>query len=41
VYENASEALLFFAAGSDFEDRDIEATCISRCQAALRKGFDA
>ena len=41
VYENANEAVLFFAAGTDFEDRDIEATCTARCQAALRKGFDA
>jgi alpha-L-fucosidase 2 len=41
VYENASEAVLFFAAGTDFEDNDIEATCIVRCQAALQKGFDA
>jgi alpha-L-fucosidase 2 len=41
VYENVSEAVLFFAAGTDFEDSDIENTCIARCQAALRKGFDA
>jgi alpha-L-fucosidase 2 len=41
VYENASEAVLFFAAGTDFEDNDIEAACIVRCQAALQKGFDA
>ena len=41
VYENVSEAVLFFAAGTNFEDKDIETTCIARCQAALRKGFDA
>ncbi len=41
VYENASEAVLFFAAGTDFEDSQVEATCIARCQAALQKGFDA
>ncbi len=41
VYENASEAVLFFATGTDFEDSQIEATCIARCQAALQKGFDA
>lgn len=41
VYENASEAVLFIAAGTDFEDEHIEATCVARCRAALAKGFDA
>lgn len=41
VYENASEAVLFIAAGTDFEDDHIEATCVARCHAALEKGFDA
>lgn len=41
VFENASEALLFIAAGTDFEDDNIEATCVARCRAALEKGFDA
>lgn len=41
VYEHAREAVLFIAAGTDFEDGDIEATCVARCRAALEKGFDA
>lgn len=41
VYENASEAVLFIAAGTNFEDDQIEATCVARCRAALEKGFDA
>lgn len=41
VYENASEAVLFIAAGTDFEDEHIEATCVARCRAALAKGVDA
>lgn len=41
VYENTGEAVLYIAAGTDFADDQIEATCVARCQAALEKGFDA
>lgn len=41
VFEKASEVVLYFAAGTDFETADIEAVCVARCQAALEKGFDA
>jgi alpha-L-fucosidase 2 len=41
VYENASEAVLCIAAGTDFEDANIEDTCVARCRSALAKGFDA
>lgn len=41
VFERASEVTLYFAAGTDFEDPDIEATCVARCRAAMAKGFDA
>ena len=41
VFENASEVVLYIAAGTDFEKKDIEAICVARCQAAMAKGFDA
>jgi len=41
VFSNASEAVLYVAAGTDYEHQDIEALCIARCRAALEKGFDA
>jgi alpha-L-fucosidase 2 len=41
VFENASEVVLYFAAGTNFETTDIEAICVARCRAAMAKGFDA
>ncbi len=41
VFENASEVVLYIAAGTDYEQSDIEALCVARCQAAMEKGFDA
>lgn len=41
VFEKASEVVLYFAAGTNFEIADIEAVCVARCQAALEKGFAA
>lgn len=41
VFENASEAVLFVAAGTDFETDDIETLCVSRGKTAMEKGFDA
>jgi alpha-L-fucosidase 2 len=41
VFEKASEVVLYFAAGTNFEHEDIEAICVARCRAALVKGFDA
>ena len=41
VFENASEVVLYFAAGTDFENTDIEAACVANCRAALEKGFYA
>ncbi len=41
VFEKASEVVLYFAAGTNFENADIEAICVARCQAAMAKGFDA
>jgi alpha-L-fucosidase 2 len=41
VFEKASEVVLYFAAGTNFEIADIEAVCVARCQAALQKGFAA
>jgi hypothetical protein len=31
VFENASEVVIYFAAGTNFEDEDIEAICVARC----------
>ena len=41
VFENASEVVLYIAAGTDFESKDIEALCVARCRAAMKKGFEA
>lgn len=41
VFINASEVVLYFAAGTNFETADIEAVCVARCRAALDKGFAA
>lgn len=41
VFENASEVVLYIAAGTDYERPDIEALCVARCRSALEKGFDA
>ena len=41
VFENASEVVLYIAAGTNYATADIEAVCVARCQAALQKGFEA
>ncbi len=41
VFENASEVNLYIAAGTDYESADIEAICVERCRAAMKKGFAA
>jgi alpha-L-fucosidase 2 len=41
VFEEAREIVLVIAAGTNFEEEDIERLCVSRCKAALQKGFDA
>ena len=41
VFEHAREALLYIAAGTNFEDDNIEDTCVARCRAALSKGYPA
>jgi alpha-L-fucosidase 2 len=41
VFENAGEVVLYIAAGTNFEEADIEAVCVVRCRAVLEKGFDA
>ncbi len=41
VFENASEVVLYVAAGTDFEHTDIETLYVARCRAAIEKGFEA
>lgn len=41
VFEKASEVTLYIAAGTNFEIADIEAVCVSRCRAAMAKGFES
>lgn len=41
VFETADEVVLFVAGGTNYETDDIESLCVSRCSAALKKGFDA
>jgi alpha-L-fucosidase 2 len=41
VFENASEVVLYFAGGTDYESSEIEAICVERCRAAMVKGFEA
>ncbi len=41
VFDHASEVTLFVAGGTNFECDQIEEQCITRCEAALAKGFDA
>lgn len=41
VFEHASEVMLYIAAGTNFEDENIEENCVARCRAALAKGYPA
>ena len=41
VFEKASEVILYIGAGTDFENADIEGVCVTRCRAAMAKGYDA
>lgn len=40
VFEQASEVELYIAAGTDYEQADIEAFCVDKCRAAMEKGFE-